>query len=225
VVVKRSEFKGILAGMLLGDAGLRQAEGRRNASLSIQHGARQREYLLHKVTFLRGLTSVRVNEVGGKYPGVVCSTLTHPLYTRLRRLAYRERHKRVARTWLNWLTPHGLAIWYMDDGGITKQYSVNKSGRRRIFARQVLIATCSFSLEECMTLIEFVKERFGVEFKIKRDGKYFRLRLGALGAPKFFDIIRPYVVPSMMYKLDMSYEQARPNEGLRLIAEDPVRAA
>lgn len=225
VVATRSEIKGVIAGMVLGDGCVFFPKAGKNAYLRIQHGERQRDYLLYKATLLQELTGVTVTEIGGKYPGLALRTASHPLFTRLRRLAYPTGTKTVSKTWLTWLTPQGLAIWYMDDGSISKQFSVNKSGRRRISRREVCLATCGFSYSDHKLLVEFIKERFGLEAKIKRDGRYFRLRFGAVEANKLFDIIRPYVIPSLAYKLDMQYEPKQPNvEQPTSLAEEPVRS-
>ncbi len=212
VVVNRSELKGILAGMVLGDSTLALPKEGINAYMRIQHGLKAADYLRHKAEILRQLTDVTVGDVGGKYPGIYARTKNHPLYTRLRKLAYPKGEKAITETWLSWLTLHGLAIWYMDDGGLSKGYSVNKSGRRRIFRRQIFLHTCSFSLEENELLVSYIEKTFDIKFRIKKDGKYYRLFTGAIEGNKFLEIVRPYMVPCMMYKADMEYDLKQPNE-------------
>lgn len=224
MAIPRSKLKGLLAGMVLGDSTIALPKQGKNAYMRIQHGLKAFEYLEHKAKMLRELTDVTVGTVSGKYPGVYVRTKTHPLYTRLRKLAYPNGKKKVVKTWLNWLNAEGLAIWYMDDGCLIKSYSRNKSGRRRIYRREVFLNTCSFSLEENELLVEFIRERFGVNFRIRSYGGYNRLQIGAIEANKFLEIVAPYIVPSMEYKLNMEYERPQiaerraPQKG-----DEPVR--
>ena len=219
VVVNRSELKGILVGMVLGDSTIALPKEGINAYMRIQHGLRAADYLRHKAEILRQLTDVTVGDVGGKYPGIYARTKNHPLYTRLRKLAYPEGKKVVTKTWLNWLTPQGLAIWYMDDGSLNKSYSINKSGRRRIFSRQLFLHTCSFSLEENELLVSFIEKTFDIKFRIKKNGKYLRLNIGAVEANRFLEIVKPYIVPCMEYKTDMEYDLKQPDEKHLLISK------
>lgn len=222
MAIIRSELKGILAGMVLGDSHVAQAKTSLNAYMRIQHGLKAAEYLKHKADILRELTELTVGDVGGKYPGVYVRTKNHPIYTRLRELAYPGSKKTVSKTWVNWLTVQGLAIWYMDDGCLQKSYSVNKGGRRRIYRRQIFLNTCSFTLEENQILIELIKERFGITFRVKLFGNYYRLFIGATEANPFIELVRPYIVPCMEYKLDMEYE--RPQLAVREAPLDEVKS-
>ena len=212
MVVNRSELKGIIAGMVLGDSTIALPKEGINAYMRIQHGLKAADYLRYKAEILKQLTGVIVGDVGGKYPGIYARTKNHPLYTRIRKLAYPEGKKTVTSTWLSWLTPQGLAIWYMDDGSLDKAYSFNKSGRRRIYRRQIFLHTCSFSLEENELLVSFIEKTFNVKFRIKKDGKYYRLFTGAVEGNKFLEIVKPYIVPCMRYKTEMEYDLKQPYE-------------
>lgn len=215
MVVGRSEFKGLLAGMLLGD-GCLSLGGGRNAYMSIWQKAAHEEYLRHKAGLLEEFTAVTVYPASGKttkgtYPGVVCKTRRHPLYTRLHQIAYPGGKKTVTTTWLSWLSAQGLALWYMDDGSLNKRWSHNKSGRYRIASRTIALNSCGYSLDENRLLRDFIQDRFGVQMKVRPNGPYYRLMCGAREGNRFLAIIRPYLVPCMAYKFDMQYQQ--PNEG------------
>lgn len=219
VAVERSEFKGIIAGMILGD-GCLSFSGGKNAFLRIQHGEKQKEYLDYKVKILKQLTNVTTYTIkpSGKnnpYTQYACKTRRHPLYTRLRNIIYPKGKKEVSMTWLSWLNEQGLALWYMDDGSLVKRCSYDKIGARRIYGRLISLHTCSFSFEQNQLLQAFLVERFGLEFNIKLHSKktgYYKLAAGAKTANKLFEIIEPYIVPCLKYKLDMQYQQ-QPYEG------------
>lgn len=219
VAVERSEFKGILAGMILGD-GCLSLSGGKNAFLRIQHTESQKDYLDYKAEILRQLTNVTsytIKPSGVRNPNTqyACKTKRHPLFTRMYEIVYINKSKEVNLTWLSWLNEHGLAIWYMDDGSLVKNYSCNKSGKKRIYSRVVYLNTCSFSLKQNQLIQKFLKDKFGLVFNIKLTSiktGYYRLVAGAKTANKLFEIIRPYIVPCMEYKLDMQYQQ-QPYEG------------
>lgn len=79
----------------------------------------------------------------------------------------------------------GLAIWYMDDGYVTKN--------------SCIFSTCSFTLEEQSLLSDILLNKFGLHFNIgKHDNSMY---LQAKDFPKFVDLIKNYVIPSMQYKL------------------------
>ena len=216
VTVQKAKFKGIIAGMMLGDGCLFKGEANKNFSLRLQHTIKQEEYLLHKAKILEELTSAKVHYIkptDKKHPNwnVRCTTKGHPFYTNVRKIVYPHGKKQVTPTWLCWLNEEGLAIWYMDDGTLMKSYGYNKSGKRRIKSRHIKLCTQGFSYEENLLLRDFIQDRFGVNFKAWRDGKYYHLGASPREANKLFDIIRPFILPCMKYKLDMQYEQS--NEG------------
>lgn len=95
----------------------------------------------------------------------------------------------------------GLAIWYQDDG----QYKEASNGQ------EVMLHTQGFTDEENERLIAAIQEKFSTHFTINRttDGKpYLRLRRQDIG--KWFDMIAPFVHPTMAYKLPKDYRhQAR----------------
>lgn len=208
-------FKGQIAGMVLGDTYIGK-DGGKNARMRITHSEPQREYILHKKKILEQLTSVHWYELpprGVKHPNIEMSITTrrHPFYTRVYDLAVREKKKTINKTWLSWLNEEGLAIWYMDDGSLSKKWSYNKGGRYRIENRRVYINSCSYSLAENELLAEILKEKFDLNFMVRKSSEYkgreyFRLQAGAKEANKLFEIISPYVLPCLRYKMNMEYD-------------------
>ena len=95
---------------------------------------------------------------------------------------------------LDWLTPLGVALWYMDDGAIQKAY-----GRRRQ-------ATCRFATHG-FTDTETIKSWIGKTYgpcSIDAQGGLI-LTVGA--SEKLCEAISRYVIPSMRYKLSHPKEE------------------
>lgn len=116
---------------------------------------------------------------------------------KLRELFYREGRKVVPSNIDELLTnPLSLAIWYMDDGTLDnrKKYHLN-----------AMLATYSFTFQECKLLMDTLQSNFGVKSSVTRcqmRGKvYPRLYIWAKDTIKFLDLVRPYILPCFEYKV------------------------
>ena len=88
-----------------------------------------------------------------------------------------------------YLNPIALAIWFMDDG------SKLKKGAK--------IATNCFTYKELLQLCEILKNKFNLTVTIHSGGKNkgYTLYISSLSMTTFSNIIKPYVLPSLYYKL------------------------
>ena len=84
------------------------------------------------------------------------------------------------------LDPISLAVWFMDDGSKTRT--------------SIYLNTQQFSNEDQLVLIGKLKE-FGVFASLNKDKHYHRIRLTKNTVSVFVELIRPYLLPSMTYKL------------------------
>lgn len=199
----RYNRRALLIAMTLGDGYIREknskVKGYKSYKLAITHCAAQKEYLEYKRELLKECFESRIPKIreidnnghlgyslekGDKYLRII--------YKRL----YRNGKKVILRKTLDLLTPHAIAIWYMDDGSC--YYKRDKEGK--IKSIETVISTyCSES--EIYTIIDYFKEVWGVEWKIKKNKGKYSLRIGKKESVVFFDIIREHVHESMLYKL------------------------
>ena len=114
---------------------------------------------------------------------------------------YKKRH--VTKNAINWLTPNGLANWYMSDGYVCLVGL--KSGN--IVDRRIDICTDRYSLENIKMICKELMKKFNIEFNPVKRAKYYRIRLKTKDYSKFINIIKPYIVPSMMHKLYLGYQK------------------
>lgn len=112
----------ILVGMILGD-GYLQKTGKNNARLRLEHGAKQKDYLLWKVKKLQKLFQGkpkflrRIHPLSKKkYSYWRCQSQSTPLLGKLRTIFYQDHRKIIPPNIEEYLTPAMLAVWYMDDG-------------------------------------------------------------------------------------------------------------
>lgn len=197
----------MLFGSLFGDAGVYLSSGSRHYHLMICHSPKQKEYMEWKEGFLKPLTTgikqaTHFHRIRQKnYTTLTMRSTNHSYFTRLRKVFYPYGKKLIRRKLLNKLTPIGLATWFMDDGTT----GVNNRNYPQLF-----ISTCSCSQEENQIIKDYFLENLGIDIKI-HGGKYPRLYFNRPNAIKLIQMIRPYIIPSMEYKLRY-FLQTNPTE-------------
>ena len=196
------EQKSLLIGLLLGDGTISS-----NYVFKLSHSEAQREFLEWKIDLLNkfGFKNNGVKEYistcgYNKGNKVLYSQMSlNPTIKALRRTVYTPK-KHITRRLLNWLTPIGLAIWYMDDGCI----NVNTSKQRSSIQHTIKIATC-VDLDTAQVVIDYFKKVWDVQFRPFKEGKgtYSIASSTESDCAAFIQIIRPYIeqVPSLLYKI------------------------
>ncbi len=196
--------RGRLIGMVLGDGHINTSGGKRE--LSVLHSLAQKEYCEHKAALVKmtlgGAFQVReyANGPGGKYRAVKFVS-SHAYWGNLKSWCYPNGVKTYTRKVLDMLTPEGIAIWYMDDGSAR----ANRNTKGWVTSVATDIATmCSES--ECVVICDYFREVHQIEWKIRcRKGsppeKAFYIQCNTEGSRQFAQLIRPYVIESMLYKL------------------------
>ena len=66
----------------------------------------------------------------------------------------------------------------------------------------VRIAVTSWSSIELEAFTKTIVDKFGLIFRLQRHGKGFDVALRKKDQSRFFTLIKPYVVPTMQYKLE-----------------------
>lgn len=194
--------RGILVAMAIGDGHIRPINKGTSATLTITHGMNQKKYAEYKATLLReifdsDIPQVKVKKNGGHYFG--CLIEKSAKYFRiLRKWLYSNGIKRPSRL-LRFINEEGLAIWYMDDGSL----SYKKRGGK-IHGRDLTLNTY-LSKEENEKISKILENRWGFKLVPVRSKGSWRLRCGSHEAKKIFNIIRPFIIESMSYKIDMKY--------------------
>ena len=95
------------------------------------------------------------------------------------------------------LTPECLAIWYMDDGSLSRKIRDNV-----IHGYELSISTYCSELE-ADTLVNYFLNIWNIRFSKRINKDRYTIRCGTKEARKFIDIIRPYMSNDMLYKIDI----------------------
>ena len=176
----------LVIGSLLGDGYLMPSTA--GCCFRVSHGSQQADYVDWKFGLLGSYVRTPPRWCGGSY---YFRTVTHPDLSELRRLFYVDGStKNVPMDLLEReLTAFGLTVWFMDDGALDR--------------RQVRINSQGFSEFENAALIRFLRAKFGIEARLNRDKDRFRLRIGDAGVERFRELVEPYLIPTMLYKLPL----------------------
>lgn len=84
------------------------------------------------------------------------------------------------------LSPLSLAVWYMDDG--------SKSYKSCYFNSQYFDDSCQNNLMKMLAELKIIG-------RLNKDKKYKRIRITTQSTPYLMDIIKPYIISSMRYKI------------------------
>lgn len=190
-----------IIGMWLGD-GYITKHGRGNSFLGCQHSKNQKEYLEYKKQRLEelGFKISKTYDVSNNYGDAYRFEMRNPeLLNQLRSVLYPKNNKTVKRKWLNYLNAESLAIWFMDDGSLTKR---GKSAYASLH-------TNSFNKKEHDIIIRYFKQVWKITPTLRivkrrdRDQTFF-LTFSVEETKKLIDIVKPFVIDSMKYKVDLT---------------------
>lgn len=198
----------MIFGTLLGDGYCKKTKDDRTAEFSFNHSIKQKEYVEWKYKFLENFPGrmyeftrsphYRTGKVYGTFTGKFD---TNPSFDEFRDMFYDENSKKhIPIKYLDELyTPLAMAIHYMDDGSCT----VAKYGDT------IKIATCCFEDSEIDALCNFMLRKYKIEC-YRAYGKNLQIR--AKSVPTFMELIEPYIIPSMTYKLSPKWVKKRNSE-------------
>lgn len=204
-----SELKGYLTGLIVGDGYIDKGITKR--AFYIKNTCYE---FIHKIlTDLSSCTNfhISVQEKNG-YVGADgtlhqrswCLYIkAHPYFAKKYHHFYNDdRRRRVSADATKWLTPMGIANWYMSDGYVCL---VGKN-KGKITHRRIEFATDRYDIGTINRLIKFLFDKFDIKASAIKHGKYYRIRINACSYSNFINLIRPYIVDTMTYKLYLGYD-------------------
>jgi hypothetical protein len=173
----------IVIGSLLGDGSMRC---KTNALLEINHSSHQRSYVDWKFRHLADLVTTPPKERSGNGGRIAYRFVTRsePALTPYYRLFYEGGRKQVPQLALPAL---GLAVWFMDDGCRSRNAAY--------------LNTQQFDVQSQFVLVALLEEQWGLESTLNRDKSYHRIRISVRSTKRLSEIIEPYLLPELRYKL------------------------
>lgn len=189
------EQKSIITGNLLGDGHLESLTGGKTYRLKVEHSVSQKAYVDWQYEKLKSVvgTPPRIkfkSRYGRASQNYGFSTLSSSSLRFFGQSFYREDKKRVPLIIKKLLTSLALAIWFMDDGSIKSNYH-----------KALILNTQSFGEVELSKLQKALIEKFGIETVLRKQKEGKQIYILSQSVEKFVQIISPYLLPSMKYKL------------------------
>lgn len=185
----------VIAGSLLGDGRLESRSKQESARLRIHHGWKQKDIVFWKYRILENLVSIPPKKIvcwknprdGSDYYSWYFHTRTISEFKMLYKAFYPKGKKILPENISTLLTPVSLAVWVMDDGCNTGD--------------SLILNTHNFSIEEHLKLNNVFLKNYRIATTINKDRDKFRLRFSKQDALKLIEIISPYIIQSMKYKI------------------------
>lgn len=181
--------KSALIGSLLGDSSISK-----KFILNIGHGIKQEEYYKHKVElfspnvkffeYKREKIDKRTNNI---YSYLQAYSNRYEDIVNLRKIFYPKNKKVISEEILKEFNEISLAYLFMDDG------SYHSSGGT--------IALCNFSDDDLKLFQFFLLKKWDIEVTIQKNKCTY---VKANSRKIFINLIKPYIIPSMMYKISKS---------------------
>lgn len=184
--------KVIIIGKILGD-GCLEKNGR-YTRLKIEQGQKQRNYVFwlynEFIPFVPSKPYAMKVQREEKWDiKWRFATYSLPIFDQFRTLFYKEKKTIPPNINKILVDPLSLAIWYMDDG----YKRTDESG--------VYLCTSAFGYQEHSLLRDCLERNFGLLSNIHYAGGYPRIYFPAVFARKFCQLIRPFVLETLSYKL------------------------
>lgn len=187
--------KSVLIGTILGD-GYLQKTGKKNARLRLEHGSRQKDYLLWKVKNLDKLFQGKPKYLERIHPITkrkYCywrhQSQSTPYLGKLRKIFYPDNKKRISKDLEKYLTPLALAVWYMDDG-----YYYSRDKCSYLYLGNV-------TREESEIVRQVLLKKFQLLTRVKRKKKGYAVYFPPKEARKLKTLIKDYIINYFNYKL------------------------
>lgn len=201
----------LLLALALGDGHISTNKNKTKACIVIRHSNHQIDYINWKYKLDVDLWSKRPTSYKNilnnkKYYGHYLRSHLDYKILDIYNILYIDGHKKYTKQALNLLDELGLAIWFMDKGHIDSPKDENPMGILNTYGR-------SPEGSEEKVVQQYFLEKWNIKSSINKNHGRYRIRFNYSEFCKLADIIRPYILDSMKYKIDTTMrlnDQAMP---------------
>lgn len=203
-----SELKGYLTGLVFGDGYIDKGVTKRAFSIK----STDKNFINQIKTNLESCTNFDINiKYTPSHFSCGCNhkdswelrVKAHPYFNKKYHHFYDDyRHRIASQEALNWITPMGIANWYMSDGYVCL---VGKT-KNAIKNRRVDFCTDRYTKHTVEDMQKMFKNRFNIDTSIIKRNNTYRIRISQASYEIFINLVRPYMVDTMLYKLYLGYE-------------------
>lgn len=188
-------------GLMLGDASLQTQNKGITYRIKFEWGDKNKSYAEHVYALFDEWVlspphkKSRVNINGNTVISWGFQTISHDAFNPLKDLFLINNQKGIAIDLIkNYLTERSLAYWFMDDGG---KLDYNKNSRNK----GLVLNTHSFTKEEVERMSIELNIKFSLDTDIRLNKNKNIIVIKSESFNKFMDLVHPYIIPTMRYKL------------------------
>jgi hypothetical protein len=209
----QAEVKGALYGTLLGDSTVTNRNEFSCEQISenlikykgaiLENIAPDMKVYYH--TRDRGSKQTINNKEYNRNISYVVQTNQHKYFENYRQALYNTGTKQVTKDILKYLTPEGLALWFMDDGYLDYKPSNN--------TRNLRICTDSFDELSIKNIMQYFNDTWHIQTKLYMHNAGYgrqpkpRVSFNPENAQKFIVLVHKYFLPEFYYKINLHYSE------------------
>jgi hypothetical protein len=190
----------MLIGLLLGDAHLETQNQGRTYRVKFEYSAEQSEYANHLYDSFRDWVPTPPQvKLDSTHNNIWFQTVSHAAFRFYAQQFYDEKRKCVPALIHRFLTARGIAYWFMDDGSIKSRDS-----------KGVLFNTQGFAQNDVKRLVECLRRIFNLEATPRKQEEGLQVYISGKSFERFREILDPYILPSMRYKIPVDRATVMP---------------
>lgn len=197
----------VIIGLLLGDGHLESQNNKITYRLKVGQTLKHKIYVYHLFDIFKNFCGTGPREYinpNTNYISVTFNTYSHISFKFYGKQFYNKNNLKVVPKLIHkWLTPRGLAYWFMDDGS-----------RKSKTSKGIYLNTQSFTYREVKVLSDLLQNKFNLITKIKLDKNLtteklkpneirrgYRIYISGYSYDIFKKYIEKYITEDMKYKL------------------------
>lgn len=187
--------RSLLVGMLLGDGHLETQNQGRTYRLKVEHSIKQKKYTRWLYKQFSNLVctppQIKKKRMNGKtHLSYFFSTYSLGSFRFYAQQFYVGSKKVIPKLIAKLLDPLALAVWFMDDGSF-------KSAAHKTY----IIHALGYEKKDLERVKEALQKKFGITVELHKQREKWRIYVLSNSAARFRELISPYVIPELKYKL------------------------
>lgn len=197
----------LLADMVIGDGSIiTRHVNTKYPSFKVAHSVKQTDYARYKANLLNK-SGIDTREHISSAGVITITTKGIKELVDLRQMLYYGKTKILSDRYMRLMDAESLALIFMDDGSknIVRRYKIREWDYyyEEPFIKQYRIALCNFTVGEVEKFSGFLSAKFDISSRVLVSNNYPYIIITSSEAKnKFRNLIDPFVIPSMRYKLD-----------------------
>lgn len=188
-------------GLILGDASLQTQNNGKTYRIKFEWSDKNKAYLdlvynlFDEWVLSQPHKKSRLSPKGNLVTNWGFQTLSHKAFNPLADLFLFKNKKSISESLIkNHLSGRGLAYWFMDDGG---KLDYNKNSKNQ----SVVLNTQSFTDLEVSKMSNELSNKYNLDCEVRSNKGKKIIVIKSLSYSIFRDLVDPYIIPEMAYKL------------------------